>query len=88
MSRIPRAVFVSACLLAASVHLASAQAAATGHETSAASVASYALSQQMPVDPEVLVGALPNGLRFYVRPNGKPAREALDAAMFETAGEA
>jgi zinc protease len=30
----------------------------------------------MPVDPEVLVGALPNGLRFYVRPNGKPARQA------------
>src|SRR5436190_12626283 len=76
LSRIPRAVFVSAGLLAASVHLVSAQAVATGHETSAESVASYALSQQMPVDPEVLVGALPNGLRFYVRPNGKPAREA------------
>ena len=30
----------------------------------------------MPVDPEVLVGALPNGLRFYVRPNGRPARQA------------
>ena len=29
----------------------------------------------MPVNPEVLVGALPNGLRFYVRPNGKPARQ-------------
>src|SRR5436190_532907 len=76
LPRISRAVFVSACLLAASVHLVSAQAVATGHETSAESVASYALSQQMPVDPEVLVGALPNGLRFYVRPNGKPAREA------------
>ena len=50
--------------------------APTGRETSAASVASYALSQQMPVDPEVLVGGLPNGLRFYVRPNGKPARQA------------
>src|SRR3954447_23558808 len=30
----------------------------------------------MPVDPEVLVGALPNGLRYYVRPNGRPARQA------------
>jgi zinc protease len=30
----------------------------------------------MPVDPEVLVGSLPNGLRFYVRPNAKPARQA------------
>src|SRR5947207_2019547 len=73
--RILRAAFLSACLLTASLQLA-AQAVGTGHETSAESVASYALSQQMPVDPEVLVGALPNGLRFYVRPNGKPAREA------------
>ncbi len=54
----------------------SAQTPAPGRETSAASVASYALADQMPVDPEVLVGALPNGLRFYVRPNGKPARQA------------
>src|SRR5437763_13761674 len=74
--RILRAALVSACLLTASLQLASAQAVGTGHETSAESVASYALPQQMPVDPEVLVGALPNGLRFYVRPNGKPAREA------------
>src|SRR5262249_8124411 len=28
------------------------------------------------VDPEVLVGTLPNGLRYYIRPNGKPARQA------------
>ena len=34
------------------------------------------LSQQMPVDPEVLVGTLPNGLRYYVRANGKPAHRA------------
>jgi zinc protease len=39
-------------------------------------VASYGLSQQMPVDPEVTVGTLPNGLRYYVRANGKPARRA------------
>src|SRR6266496_920162 len=45
-------------------------------ETSAASVTSYALSQQMPVDPEVVVGTLPNGLRYYVRANGKPAHRA------------
>src|SRR4029077_6811550 len=44
--------------------------------TSAASVASYALSQQMPVDPEVAVGTLPNGLRYYVRRNGRPAARA------------
>src|SRR5206468_11117765 len=67
---------VFAFLLAAAVPVAAAQTPPSGHETSAASVASYALGDQMPVDPEVLVGALANGLRFYVRPNGKPAREA------------
>lgn len=67
---------LSAFLIAAWVQLASAQPVSTGRETSAASVAGYALTQQMPVDPEVLVGALPNGLRFYVRPNPKPARQA------------
>src|SRR5438067_962279 len=65
-----------AFLLATVIPVASAQTPAPGRETSAASVASYALGDQMPVDPEVLVGALPNGLRFYVRPNGKPARQA------------
>ena len=48
----------------------------TGRETSAASVASYSLSEQMPVDPDVTVGTLPNGLRYYVRANGRPARRA------------
>src|SRR2546423_6070606 len=67
---------VFAFLLATVIPVASAQTPAPGRETSAASVASYALAQQMPVDPEVLVGTLPNGLRYYVRPNGKPARRA------------
>ncbi|MCC7240764.1 MAG: insulinase family protein, partial [Acidobacteria bacterium] len=70
---------VLAVLLAVAVPYAEAQAQAqipTGRETSAASVASYDLSDGMPVDPEVLVGALPNGLRFYVRRNAKPARQA------------
>src|SRR3954465_7893463 len=62
-------------LLTVAVPFASAQAPA-GRDTTAASVASYSLSQQMPVDPEVLVGGLPNGLRFYIRPNDKPARQA------------
>jgi len=52
---------------------ASAQTPAAGRDTSAASVASYDLPQLMPVDPEVVVGTLPNGLRYYVRPNAKPA---------------
>ena len=28
----------------------------------------------MPVDPEVALGTLPNGLKYYVRPNPRPAR--------------
>jgi zinc protease len=54
----------------------SAQTVQPGRETSAQSVAGYALTQQMPVDPEVVVGSLPNGLRYYVRANAKPARRA------------
>src|SRR5579871_6569274 len=47
-----------------------------GRETSAESVAQYALSQQMPVDPDALVGTLPNGLRYYIRANPKPPKRA------------
>jgi zinc protease len=72
---------ISACVVALvlAAPIASMQtpsAPSTGRETSAASVASYPLSQQMPVDPDVTVGTLPNGLRYYVRANGKPARRA------------
>src|SRR3982751_5434336 len=67
---------VLAGALAAAGPLAFAQAPQPGHETSAASVASYSLSQLMPVDPEVVVGTLPNGLRYYVRANAKPERRA------------
>ncbi|MEO8484025.1 MAG: insulinase family protein [Acidobacteriota bacterium] len=47
-----------------------------GRETSAASVSSFPLAASMPIDPEVVVGTLPNGLRYYVRPNAKPANRA------------
>src|SRR5262245_33402678 len=63
-------------LLIATGPKASAQTPPAGRDSSAASVASYALTQRMPVDPEVSVGTLPNGLRYYVRPNGKPANRA------------
>jgi zinc protease len=56
--------------------LVAGQTPAAGRETSSASVASYKLSELMPVDPDATVGTLPNGLRYYVRPNGKPARRA------------
>jgi len=72
-----RAAFWAALLaaLVATVPAVQTQSAA-GRETSAASVAGYALSQQMPVDPEVSLGTLPNGLRYYVRVNQRPPRRA------------
>ena len=65
-------VLTYALLAAASA--AWAQTPPAGRDASAASVASYGLSQLMPVDPEVVTGTLPNGLRYYVRPNAKPAK--------------
>ena len=80
VSRIRIAVigFTASLLSVAQLALAQAQPQpqARGRETTAESVASYALSQAMPFDPEAVVGALPNGLRYYVRPNAKPARRA------------
>jgi len=71
--RAPHRAFLSFVLAAGTVAVL-AQAPAPGRETSAASVRSYLLTQLMPVDPEVATGTLPNGLRYYVRANGKPAR--------------
>ncbi len=72
-----RNAFCLALAFLAVTAVASAAQAPSGQpDTSAASVASYALSQTMPVDPDVLVGTLPNGLRYYVRANGKPAHRA------------
>src|SRR3954470_3275064 len=67
---------VVALVFAAASLVAFAQTPSTGRETSSASVAGYALSQPMPVDPDVVTGTLPNGLRYYVRANGKPAHRA------------
>jgi zinc protease len=37
---------------------------------------SAALTQAIPVDPEITLGQLPNGLRYYVRANKKPEKRA------------
>src|SRR5437879_5870027 len=73
-TRLARYTVLAGLLVTGSAALA--QAPPPGRETSAASVASYGLAQQMPVDPEVVVGSLPNGLRYYVRANPKPLRRA------------
>src|SRR5439155_11949821 len=63
-------------LLAVAAVASAVQAPLDLRDTSAVSVARSALSQSMPVDPDVLVGRLPNGLRYYVRANAKPAHRA------------
>src|SRR3989442_13180165 len=73
-SNLFRSTVIAALLTVGTITFA--QAPAPGRETSAASVAGYGLPQQMPVDPEVVVGTLPNGLRYYVPANGKPLRRA------------
>ncbi|HEY2433485.1 MAG TPA: insulinase family protein [Vicinamibacterales bacterium] len=74
--RIRVRVPVFTLLILSSAWLVAGQPAAQRRETSAESVASYQLNQLMPVDPEAAVGTLPNGLRYYVRPNAKPPKRA------------
>src|SRR5438309_8073369 len=35
-----------------------------------------ALSDPMPVDPQITIGKFANGLRYYIRPNKKPEKRA------------
>src|SRR5678816_3254937 len=65
-----------AAALVAGAPMLSAQAPAPAsiRDSSAASVASFRLTDLMPVDPEAAMGTLANGLRYYVRPNPRPAR--------------
>jgi zinc protease len=75
MNSLRQAGGAAVLLLALAIPVAS-QTPGPGRETTAASVAKYALTDSMPLDPEVVVGGLPNGLRFYVRSNARPARQA------------
>jgi zinc protease len=74
--RVRVAILIALAGALTAARLVSSAQTQAGRETSAASVAAYSLSQQMPVDPEVAVGTLPNGLRYYVRQNGRPRRRA------------
>src|SRR5258708_22506221 len=33
-------------------------------------------AQPLPIDPKVIVGALPNGLKYYIRKNSRPEKRA------------
>jgi zinc protease len=76
VSRIRTAFFLLLASVVSASQLSLAQQQLPGRETSAESVASYPLAQPMPFDPEAVVGTLPNGLKYYVRPNAKPPHRA------------
>lgn len=56
------AIAITFCLIGVRQHAATFQAPA--------------LSQQMPVDPQITMGKFANGLRYYVRSNKKPEKRA------------
>ena len=63
------ALFLLAVLLACPILLTADQRPAPTPQTAA-------LSDSMPVDPQITVGRLANGLRYYVRGNRKPEKRA------------
>ena len=68
--RTPRTLFLAAaCLAATSLVGAREQGAANSPQAAA-------LTQAIPVDPEITVNQLSNGLRYYVRANKKPEKRA------------
>ena len=70
MRRIPQMMLLLvACLAAATLPVAHGQVASNAAQ-------SVSLSQAIPVDPEITVGSLSNGLRYYVRANKKPEKRA------------
>jgi zinc protease len=48
----------------------------TRQQAAAIQAQAPALSQQMPVDPQITMGKLANGLRYYIRANKKPEKRA------------
>src|SRR5258708_25212315 len=62
-------------LLAAAAALATSLATAQQAAVTA-SVATAPLTQTIPVDPQITVGTLPNGLRYYIRANKQPQARA------------
>jgi zinc protease len=45
-------------------------------QSAAPSARTAALTQAIPADPQITIGTLPNGLRYYIRANGKPEQRA------------
>ena len=65
-----RMMLLIAAIVAALCVVGARQQAAT------ISVQSTALTQQMPVDPQITMGKFANGMRYYIRANKKPEKRA------------
>src|SRR5258707_4741907 len=62
------AIALAACLSGAQQHAATVPAQAQA--------AAQALSEPMPLDPQITMGKFPNGMRYYIRSNKKPEKRA------------
>jgi len=65
---------VALCVAAATPQ--AAQNAAQIDSVAQAQAKSLSLAQAMPVDPQITIGKLPNGLRYYIRTNKFPEKRA------------
>ena len=63
-------------LLMAAIAAAVAVATAQQPSTIPANVAAAKLEDAVPVDPQITIGRLPNGMRYYIRANQTPAARA------------
>jgi len=76
---VSRAALIATAILPAALFAvpAAAQRASTPARAAARTpVDSFRLDARLPVDPDVRIGTLPNGLRYYVRRNAKPEQRA------------
>src|SRR5438128_731935 len=69
-------VRVRLSLLIAALAATVAVAAAQQQSAIPANVLAAKLTDVVPVDPQITVGMLPNGLRYYIRANRQPAGRA------------
>jgi zinc protease len=73
-----RARLTAAALMPALVAVTMLATGATGSAQRAVSTGAHdaPLTQPVPVDPRITVGTLPNGMRYYIRKNTRPAGRA------------
>ena len=65
-----------ALAIASAIAVASPLVLARQQQAVAPGLDTASLSARMPVDPQITLGTLPNGLRYYIRANREPAHRA------------